>query len=239
MKRKLTVLIVEDEALYADLLEDLLAELGHEHLATLTNAKDALNFLSHTTPDLLLLDIQIEGAMDGIELADSIQEQGAIPVIFITSKIDDATYARAKATAPYAFLEKTSRKRQLQRAIDLVTTKITPSESPSESSDALLIRVGNTLVKVRFEEIVYVQAEDHYCNLYTLDKKFVSRISLKEMLQILPQENFSQVHRSYLIRFAAIQSIAPSEGTIHAVGGHAVPLGRSYKEALLKRMKLI
>lgn len=239
MKEKLSILIVEDERLYADLLEDMIDELGHQHLGTFRNGEDALAFLNHTSPDLLLLDIQLDGEMDGIELADFIQEKAPVPVVFITSQVDNETYSRAKATAPYAFLEKTSRKRQLQRAIDLVTSRMSPSPTPKQSPQVLLVKVGNTLHKISFEDIVYIQAEDHHCIIFTLDKKYVSRISLKELNQILPKAEFVQVHRSYLVRFEAIESIVPGEGTIQANGGHSIPLGRSFRMGVIEKMKLI
>lgn len=243
MNTSLSILIVEDEALYAELVAELVEELGHEVMNTLDNGAEVLAFCRENEPDLILMDIQIRGDYDGIELADALQERRQVPVIFITSQVDDATYARAKATRPYAFLEKTMRKRQLQRAIDLVSEKLEATAEPAETAPAtgpemLMVRTTKALKKLPVADILFIQAEDHYCTIFTAAEKFVSRISLKELMEQLPAAEFVQVHRSYVVRLDAIESISRGNMTI-ALRGREIPLGRTWKDGLLSRMKLI
>ena len=245
--RTLNILIVEDEALYADLLADLLEELGHRNLGVINNADEAEAVIREQVPDLVLMDIQIAGGRDGIELADAVQEIRPTPIIFITSQVDDYTYSRAKATQPYAFLEKTFRKRQLQRAIELVidqlkdaSSNVQKSKSSSESAalEVLMVKVGQHMQRVFIEELLYIKVEDHYCILQTAQHKYASRIALKELMVKLPQDQFFQTHRSFVINLKAITSISNTDQTIQ-LGAFEVPLGRSFKEKLMQRIQFI
>ena len=81
---QVSVLIVEDEELYADKMEMQLEKLDYKHLGTVDNSKDALQLIDKDAPDLILMDINIQGEYDGIELADMIHKKSMIPIIFIT-----------------------------------------------------------------------------------------------------------------------------------------------------------
>lgn len=239
MTNALSILIVEDEQLYADLLEDMIAELGHRHLATLADGETALTYMEQQRPDLVLMDVHLAGALDGIEVADALQEKGPLPVIFITSQVDDYTYARAKATQPYAFLEKTARKRQLQRSIDLVIAQLHKPVTPTSSvPEVLMIKVNQSLKRIVLHEVLFIQAEDHYCTLHTATRTYSSRISLTELLRKLPGEQFVRTHRAYVVNLNAIVAISTSDQTIE-VGGHHIPLGRAFKAEVMRRVKLI
>ncbi|MEL6988282.1 MAG: response regulator [Bacteroidota bacterium] len=118
------VLIVEDEELYADQLEMLIDKLGYEHLSTVDNSKDALAAIDTVRPDLILMDVNIYGELNGIELSELIHRKFPIPIIFITSLQDDATFQQALATKPVDFLIKPFNKIQLQRSISVCVQKI-------------------------------------------------------------------------------------------------------------------
>jgi len=242
MANPLNILVVEDEALYAELVQEMVEDLGHHTLAVVTNAGDALEICQQQRPDLVLMDININGAKDGIDLAYELQEKAPVPVIFINRNVEDETYALARATHELAFLEKSFRKRQLQRSIDLVSQQLkdnTPTpKTPKPFQDFVMVRVNQGMQKVRFTELLFIKVEDHYCILQTAEHKYAARIALKELMKELPPHQFLQTHRSFVVNVSAIDSISNAQQTIK-VGTFEVPLGRSFKEDLLKRMKLI
>lgn len=243
MPKSLNILVVEDESLYADLLIDMLEDLGHTHLGPVSTGAEALALYQESSPDLVLLDIDLDGSMDGIEVAAAMQDLRPTPVIFVTANVDDSTYARAKATGPYGFLEKTARKRALQRSIELVVEKL-PTEAkevptaPKPVDGLLLVRTNDKLHKIAIEDLLFIEASDHYCELHTASRKFTSRISLKNLLASLPEDEFFRTHRSWAVRLAAIESISPSDQSIQ-IGSHSIPLGRTYKDQLFARLKMI
>ena len=113
------VLVVEDEAIVALDIRHRLESLGYTVMATVARGSDAIAIVEKTYPDLILMDIQIQGDMDGIETATIIQERADVPVIFLTANSDEATLQRAKGSAPMAFLLKPFEDRDLRTAIEI------------------------------------------------------------------------------------------------------------------------
>ena len=118
------VLIVEDEELYADQLEIILDKLNYKHLATVDNGIEALALIDEIIPDLILMDVNIQGDVNGIQLAGIIHQKFQIPIIFITSLQDEDTFSKALETRPVDFLLKPFNEVQLQRSVSLCVQKI-------------------------------------------------------------------------------------------------------------------
>lgn len=100
------VLIVEDEAITAMATGAMLKRLGHVVAASVASGEEAVEEARRHTLDLVLMDIRLEGAMDGIETARAIRENSDVPVVFVTAYVDDQTRGRAAATGAFAFLSK-------------------------------------------------------------------------------------------------------------------------------------
>ena len=115
-----TILIVEDDPIIAADLQDRLTESGYAVLGPVAAGEEALPFFQQANPpDLVLMDIQLEGEWDGIETTRRIREQHGVPVIFLTSNSDDKTFREARRAGPQAFLSKPFRGRDLRHAIEL------------------------------------------------------------------------------------------------------------------------
>ncbi|GAB7015528.1 response regulator [Methanogenium cariaci] len=117
------IMIVEDEAVIAMLLEKLLEVSGYAVAGPVANGEDAIRLAGSESPDLILMDIRIEGSMDGIDTTIKIHEQYDIPVVFLTAHSDSDTYERAMKTEPYGFLLKPLRRDELKSAIDTAIQK--------------------------------------------------------------------------------------------------------------------
>jgi two-component system, response regulator PdtaR len=104
--RSLRILIVEDEFFISLDTKALLHSLGHSVVAIAVSADEAVRMAEKERPDLVLMDIRLIGARDGIDAAAEIHRRFAIPSIFVTANTDPATRGRAQALAPIGFLEK-------------------------------------------------------------------------------------------------------------------------------------
>lgn len=93
---KVKILVVEDEIIIADDICDILSELGYDTLEPVINYSEAIEAIEKYKPDLAILDIQLAGSKDGIDLAWKIKEDYQLPYIFLTSHADPATVERAK-----------------------------------------------------------------------------------------------------------------------------------------------
>jgi CheY-like chemotaxis protein len=113
-----SILIVEDEALVASYIEEVLAESGFRVVGVASSGPEALSLAEETRPQLALVDIRLAGPIDGIELACQLRQKFALPAIFLSGLADDETTRRAVAAEPLGFLRKPFRPSQVFNAIE-------------------------------------------------------------------------------------------------------------------------
>jgi CheY-like chemotaxis protein len=113
-----SILIVEDEALVASYIEEVLAESGFRVVGVASSGPEALSLAEETRPQLALVDIRLTGPIDGIELACQLRQKFALPAIFLSGLADDETTRRAVAAEPLGFLRKPFRPSQVFNAIE-------------------------------------------------------------------------------------------------------------------------
>jgi len=262
----LRVLIVEDEPLFADLLEEALLDLSYHVIGPAYDAAGAMALLRSTSPppDVALLDIHLgERGPDGIELAARLLAERPLPLIFLTSQTDTESFERARQVGPAAYLVKPADAGALQRAIELAVSNFVaahPSGStPAADEDdhgaegpiftsattgallpnALFVKEEGLLVKVNLEEISWIVTEGKTCRLALSKGRIVSvRQPLRDISQHLPAEKFVQIQRSYLINADCIERIDPVRNIVQ-VSGQLLPIGRAYRDALLERLHLV
>jgi two-component system, cell cycle sensor histidine kinase and response regulator CckA len=111
--------IVEDEAIVALDLESRLNKLGYRVAGHASSGEEAVSRLADVHPDLVLMDIHLQGEMDGIRAAELIRRKQDVPVIYLTAYGDEATISRAKVTEPYGFLVKPFEERELRATVEM------------------------------------------------------------------------------------------------------------------------
>ncbi|HEY8690423.1 MAG TPA: response regulator [Chitinophagaceae bacterium] len=235
--------IVEDEIIIADHIAEILVKLGYEVIEPVDSYAEAIQMIEEEMPDLLLLDIQLKGKRDGIDLAAKIKDDYHIPFIFLTANADAATVERAKNVNPSSYLIKPFTKDDLYTAIEIcmhnfsATTPAKVSNAPNNFivNNSLFIKEGQHFNKVKFSDILYLESEHVYVKVHTADKTFLVRNSLQKYLENFNDRNFFRIHRSYAINLEHIQSVN-SEYVI--INGVTLPVGKSYKDLLLDRLNL-
>jgi len=119
MLKKTSILIVEDEVIIANDIEYSLKEFGYNVVGFAATGRQAIEKAGQYKPDLILMDIILQGEMDGIEAAEEIKKQFNIPVIFLTGNADSATIERAKLTTPFGYILKPFEDRELHIIIEM------------------------------------------------------------------------------------------------------------------------
>ena len=245
MTEKTKILIVEDEMIIAANISLQLTQLGYEVTGIVPRGEDALIHIADIKPDILLLDINLKGKLDGIETAKIMQKTYNIPVIYLTANIDDEHFNRAKQTHPYGFIAKPFKKLDLQRAIELTLSQLkSKTEKLSKPqnleslilNDSIFVRHQNSMVKVDITDILYIEAERNYCRIYSKSKEYVLVMTLKDMDEKLPAKHFLRIHRSYIVNISQINEIA---NTHIVIGKKAIPISKSLKDELLNRLQTI
>ena len=230
-----TILIVEDEPLIADDIAMILEKNGYLISEIVDNAEDALRELESSKPDLILLDVNIEGDKDGIQLAHQINKNFQVPFVFLTSYYDHNTLKRAKATHPKGYVVKPFDEGDLVANIELtlMKSKLIKSAIPI---DKFFVRNHQELKAIEPDDILYAESDDNYANIYTKDQKHVVSHTLKSVEEKLQANGFLRIHKSYLINFRKVTSIHEGYVFIDEV---KLPIGRSYKDDLLKNLAIL
>ena len=117
------ILVVEDEAIVARDIRLQLAELGYETVGHAARGEQAIALAGELHPDLVLMDVQLAGAMDGIAAAQAIRTQFSLPVVFLTAFAEDETLARAKVTEPFGYILKPFSERELHTVVEMALYK--------------------------------------------------------------------------------------------------------------------
>jgi CheY-like chemotaxis protein len=134
--RRVRVLVVEDEAITAIDLEQLLGELGYAVTGTARSAMEAITMAETGRPDLALMDIRLDQGTDGVEAAREIRDRFAVPSVFLTSHSDAATFQRAHAIEPLGFVLKPYSKPQLDAALRMALDRLAEQEAGHDDAKA-------------------------------------------------------------------------------------------------------
>jgi DNA-binding LytR/AlgR family response regulator len=232
--------VVEDELVIARTILGTLGELGYSHCGPAISYTEALEMLGSNKPDLLLLDIQLSGKKDGIDVAQKVNELYQIPFIFLTANSDPETIDRAKKVKPHAYIVKPFSKEELFAAIEIAFSNFSENRSDtkpeeitsSHTKDFIFVKDGYVFRKIFFHEIVYLESEANYVTIHLdSEKKVVVRSTINDFISQLNPQTFVRVHRSYSVNINKIEDIFPTEISI---GEFRIPIGKSYKETLFK-----
>ena len=152
---KIKILIVEDEPIIAADLRNQLNKLDYLVSSILESGEEAIDFVREKQPDVILMDIQLAGEMDGIEAAMEISKSHSIPIIFLTSNVDPTTFKRAQSANPNSFLSKPFRITDLIHSIELALSEkveMNSSEEPFLQNLTKLIQqnLSNTDFSIEF-----------------------------------------------------------------------------------------
>ena len=242
MKKSIRILIVEDDMIIAANISLQLSNLGYEVTGIESRGEEAILHAKENTPDMLLLDINLKGTLDGIETAKAIQQFRDIPIIYLTANSDEATFDRAKETQPKAFITKPFNKLNLQRTLALVVeqlegNKVEPSQNEIEVlKDRIFVRHNGKMEKLLLQDILYIEADRNYCKIVTIGEKYLLTCTLKVMGQKLPKVTFVRVHRSFIINISKLDVLA--DGHLE-IGRKVIPISKTFKEDLLVRIQTI
>ena len=236
------IIVVEDDPIIAADLAERIADFGYERPNTHSTGEAALEDILSERPDLVLMDVQLAGKLDGIATVTRFRESYPdCAVVFLTSNTDEHTFSKARKLNPRAFLGKPFRSRDLQHTIELAIG--TPAQpAPAEDAqdvyrlqDRLFIKVRDRLQRVLLDDIHWIEADDYYCKVVTADAELLVTKTLKKFCELLPDGgHFVRTHRSYVVNLLHVEQI--DHAHVH-INGTRVPVSKSARESLLSALK--
>lgn len=158
--KKQKILIVEDEAIVARDIAQQVGLLGYETLGIASTAERALELTESLRPDLVLMDIQLAGQVDGIVAAAAIREQFNLPVVFLTAFAADAVLERAKLTEPFGYILKPFSERELSTTLAMALYKH-EAETRLRNTTRQLKALSSRVLEVQESERRHVAIELH------------------------------------------------------------------------------
>jgi len=151
------ILVVEDESIIAQDIQASLKHAGYAVPAVAASGEEAIKKAAETHPDLVLMDIHLQGAMDGVEAARQISTQFHIPVIYLTANADDSTFERAKITEPFGYILKPFEERELSTTIEIALYKYQMEKKLKEHEqwlDTILSSIGDAVIATNAKGVV-------------------------------------------------------------------------------------
>ena len=235
---KPSVFIVEDEVIISADLAMQLSKAHYQVLGTVDTGQKALAFLKEQQPDIVIMDVQLKGDLDGIDVANQVNKLYDIPVIFLTSNTDTATFNRARLSFPHAFLSKPFRIKDVIHSIQIAleSQEERPDDDLEFLTDRVFIRNGELLEKVLYDDILFIEADGAYTKIITAKKQFLLSQTLKKTEARITSDKLIRIHRSYMVNIRNVDSI--SEGYLY-IRKYKIPVSRSLRDTVIRLFKTL
>ncbi len=233
------ILIVENDPLIAQSMKRLLSGAGYG-VATAATGLEAIATVEKAPPDLVLMDINLDGEIDGISTARVIKRSHVMPVVYITQYTDKHIFLAAKETFPTHYITKPFDETELLLNIELALNNneaVQVSETDSIFSrvdDGVFICTAKSeYEKLRYEDILFLEANGAYTHIYYKRKtdktrsKYTISMSSNHAIEKLRYAKMARVHRSFYVNIDKIEKIKGSEIFID---GHSITLSADCKD---------
>lgn len=234
------VAILDDEIIICETLEKFLSELGYNVAGYALSYEEAIELLEKESPDIFLLDINLNQSKSGKDFAAYLREHSATPLIFISSYSDKNTLDSVKEFKPDGYLVKPFNKNDLYTSIEIAVNNFNTRQSDEKKangteSDSFFIKQDSFFVKIKYDDLLYIKSDGVYVEIYTETKKYLHRETLKNMLERFLPKQFQQTQRSYIVNTNHIGAASKESVMIKDT---SVPVSPSYANELFHKLKI-
>lgn len=244
------VLIVEDEVIIAKDMSLTLTKLGYNVVGHSVSGQDAVHMAAEKRPDVVMMDVMLKGDVNGIEAAKEIKQKHNIPVVFITAYSDEDTLSRTHLSSPFGYLVKPFKATDLRATIETALARFREEDELKKENEILhklykhdsdqnilFVKTNAKLIRLKINDILYIEALKDYVNIFTTDNKYMVRTTMKGIQDKLPAERFVRIHRSFIVAVDKVSTI--DHATVILENNNCVPLGGLYKEQFLEKLNTV
>ena len=226
-------LIVDDEQLARKLLKEYVSKITSLELKGMCkNPLEAMEIMERERIDILFLDIQMP-ELTGIEFAKTLTQK---PVIIFTTAYSEFALEGYQLDVIDYLVKPFPLDRFIKavnKATNFIDLKNRAAHQDSGIDEYVLLHADHKIYKVYLSDIEYIEGLKEYVSYFTKGKRIIVLQSLKSIEETLPSDRFIRIHRSYIV---PIQKIKTLDGNQVQIGEKLIPIGRSYKEDVLKRV---
>lgn len=218
---------LDDEPLALEIIENFCKEVSYLSLKkTFTNPSEAADYLGKNNIDLLFCDIQMP-EVNGIQFCEQLEEK---PILIFTTAFSEYAVQGYDLNAIDYLLKPFSFERFLtatNKAIDYYTFIL---KSLEDKKDYIFVRSYYNLVKISINDILYIEAMDDYIKIFCEGKRpIITKLTMKKIMDELPQNRFSRVHRSFIVSMDKIESV---RNKVIKIKDNEIPIGNNYQKEL-------
>lgn len=230
---------IDDEEIARVIIEKLIANNKNLNLvASFSNPIEAIKYLNQNSVDLIFLDIHMP-SFTGFDVLQTLKE---IPKVIIISSYANYALEAFEYNGVVDYLEKPISQTRLDKAVEKAVSfsnfkkEIQPFSTEENSKSDLYVNIYKRLVKINFDNINLIEAKGDYILIKTDKENHKVRSSIKKIKEKLPEDLFLKVHRSFIIN---IEKIIDIEDSSVLIGKNVVPVSRSNRPELIKRLNLL
>ena len=230
-------IVIDDDKLSRRIIEEFTKRTDFlTHVDSFDNPVEAIRLLkSGSEVNLIFLDIEMP-EMSGLEFINTLNNPPRI--IIISSKEQYALQAFEYDVTDY--LLKPIAYGRFFKAVDKAYSLYVRDSVVPEGKDEIFIKKNSSLIKLRYADILWVEALENYVTVNTYDDKYTIHFTMKSIEKKLPTSKFIRVHRSYIVNTGSINLIEDNSIIIPVEAGKkTIPIGKSYKDKLLKDLNLM
>jgi DNA-binding LytR/AlgR family response regulator len=232
-------IIIDDDKLSTKIIQEFVEKTDDLKLAgNFDSAVSAINYLSKQgiePVDLIFLDIEMP-EMSGIDFLKSLD---ALPQVIVYSSqekyaIDSYEYNVTD------YLLKPVQYGRFIKAVKRARERFEEKETVTRESNEIFVKNNSSLVRVKYDDILWIEALENYVVLNTFKDKFTIHFTMKAISEKMPTDRYVRVHRSFIVNINKIKVIEDNSVIINYEGGtKIIPIGKSYKDKLMDDINLI
>lgn len=233
MNITIRAIAVDDEPIALEIIEALATKVAFLNMqSAFVNAFDAIKYLKNNPVDLIFLDIKMPD-ISGFELLKVLDNKPL--VIFTTAYTEHAVKSYELDAVDYLLKPFSSERfiKACNKAAEILDFR---SKNLTQKPDFLFLKSGFEQIKVFFNEILYIESSGNYMDFMLQNGKIVSRLTMKEVLLLLPETDFIRVHRSFIVSKKHVNKIERHQ--LH-VGKNIIPIGSMFSDEVTTRFSSI
>lgn len=219
------IYIVEDMAITRATLINILENNGHTIMGSATTAEKAWLDINDKKPELVLLDFNLKGTKNGIWLADKIKTHLHIPFIFITAYSSDEFLNKITKVEASGYIMKPFNNRTLLANIQLAVSNFMQKETKNTSDKEYLLKTKAGIQKIALNNILYLQSEGNYINIFLENESVVTRFKLDDLITTMNTSSIKKTHLRYAINISKITKIHKQ---VAFINGLKIPISKSF-----------
>lgn len=225
--KKIRCLVVDDEKLARTLLKGYIEQMPQLELAaSCKDAPEAVVALERTAIDLIFLDIQMPG-LTGIEFLNALKQK---PLTVLTTAYEEYALEGYQLDV-VDYLLKPFRFERFAQSVSKAERRLISERVALTDKPFLLVKASHTVHKVFLEDILFIQGMKEYVSYQFTEKRIISLQAMKQLEKELASDQFMRIHKSYIVSIGKVTAVS---GAHVYIGRHKLPIGGSYKEAVVK-----